>query len=342
MTGAAPISFGDYLLLERIGIGGTAEVFRAARRGRRPGEPLVALKRLLAWLAEDAEISRLFLREVGALSRIDHPAVVRLLDQGQVGALPYLVMPLLDGCSLRQLLRGASGDESARAPLELSEALWLTAQLASGLAAAHRQGIVHRDVSPTNVQVTGQGQVLLLDFGIARVAGLALTTQGHNLKGKWAYLSPEQIAGGSIDGRSDLFALGSVLVECIVGRPPFGGADRNETLQRVQTADWQRIAELPAAVSEPLHALLGRMFAVDPQQRPQDGDEVAMTLGVLADRLQPGAAACTSRPALAALARVPAPAAPVVGNRAEQRGDALTDSGVHDEVTEVGRSRPHG
>ena len=342
MTGSAPISFGDYLLLERIGVGGTAEVFRAARRGRRPGEPQVALKRLLAWLAEDAEISRLFLREVGALSRIDHPAVVRLLAQGQVGVLPYLVMPLLDGCSLRHLLRGATGDEAARSPLPLTEALWLAAQLASGLAAAHRQGIVHRDVSPSNVQVTSQGQVLLLDFGIARVAGLSLTTQGHNLKGKWAYLSPEQISGGSIDGRSDLFALGSVLVECIVGRPPFVGSDRNETLQRVQAARWQPIADLPTALAESLHALLGRLFAVDLAQRPADGEEVAQVLRALAEGLEPGAGASTSRPALAAQVAALPPQVPVLTVTAQQRGDVVTRSAVGDEVTEVGRARAPG
>ena len=102
----AAIAFADYLLLERIGLGGTAEIFRAVRRGRHPGEPDVALKRLLPPLAEDPVIARLFLREVGALDRIRHPRVVPLLAHGEHAGLPYLVMPLYDGTTLRELLPG--------------------------------------------------------------------------------------------------------------------------------------------------------------------------------------------------------------------------------------------
>ncbi len=333
MAGSAPIPFGDYLLLERIGVGGTAEVFRAVRRGRHPGEKEVALKRLLSWLAEDSELSRLFLREVGALSRIDHPAVVQLLDHGEAGGLPYLVMPLLDGCSLRHLLQKPVGGEPE--PLALVDALWLTAQLARGLAAAHRQGIVHRDVSPSNVQVTSQGQVLLLDFGIARVAGLALTTQGRSLKGKWAYLSPEQVTGGVIDGRSDLFALGSVLVECIVGKAPFATADRNETLLRVQTARFDGVEDLPDIVAEPLGVLLKRMLALDPAQRPQDGDEVAAALTQLVERVEPGAGALLARPSLALRVSEHPPRVVAPPNAAELRGEVVTSTAQNEDVTQV-------
>jgi len=337
MAGSAPIPFGDYLLLERIGVGGTAEVFRAVRRGRRPGEPEVALKRLLTWLAQDSELSRMFLREVGALSRIDHPAVVRLLEHGEAAGLPYLVMPLLDGCSLRRLLQGPAGDDSAPQPLTLLDALWLTARLAQGLAAAHRQGIVHRDVSPSNVQVTSQGQVLLLDFGIARVAGLALTTQGRSLKGKWAYLSPEQVTGGVIDGRSDLFALGSVLVECIVGKAPFATADRNETLLRVQGARFEGIQDLPAIVAEPLGSLIQRLLAVDPAQRPQDGDQVAEMLTALMERLESGSGHSHVRPSLAARVALVPPRVAAVSHAAALRGQAVTNATADEDVTQVGR-----
>ena len=117
-----PTPFGAHLLLERIGVGGTAEIFRAVRRGRRPGDPDVALKRMLPHLAEDPALVQLFLREIGALRRIDHPAVVRLLDHGEANGLPFLVMPLLDGCSLRRVLVPDIRDDAPARPLPLEVA----------------------------------------------------------------------------------------------------------------------------------------------------------------------------------------------------------------------------
>ena len=328
MPAARPILFGDHLLLHRIGLGGTAEVFRAVRRGRRPGEPEVALKRLLPHLAEDPALVRMFLREVEALERIDHPNVVRLLGHGIDRELPFLLMPLLDGASLRGLLRPRSA--APVQPLPLGAALWLAAQVALGLHAAHCEGIVHRDVSPTNIQVTTEGRVLVLDFGIARGAGMAQTTHGGSLRGKWAYLSPEQIGGEALDGRSDLFALGSVLIEMLTGEPPFLGRDPQDTMARIQAA---KLPELPGTLNAMLAPLLPRMLARDPGRRPPDGAQVAQALQDLLAKVEPPQSWAQLLAERAAMTPVLARA--LESSAAELRGEQVTDPALDPDATQV-------
>ena len=343
-----PVPFGNYLLIERIGIGGTAEILRAVRRGRRPGEPEVAVKRLIGPMAEDPACAQLFIREIGALARIDHPCVVKLLDQGEAAGLPFLVMPLLDGCTLRDLLRDPL-DPGNPQPMPAVAALWLAAEVASGLAAAHRAGVVHRDVSPTNVQVTAAGEVQVLDFGIARVAGLAQTTHGQGLRGKWAYLSPEQIAGEPLDGKSDLFSLGTVLVEMLQGTAPFAGSDRQDTLGRIQTVQWSGLeltsplrAELEPMLAN-LETLLADLFARQPDRRPADGDTVAARLcGMLGQALALDLTGLTAHGRELLARRVALvdrrPLQPLL-SAAELRGEVVTDPALDPDVTAV-RLRP--
>lgn len=335
MPVAHPTPFGDYLLLDRIGRGGTAEIFRAVRRGRRPGEVHVAVKRMLPHLAQDAELAMLFLREIGALDRIDHPCVVRLLDHGEAGGLPFLVMPLLDGATLRRLMPGDAEGPVGR--LAVGAALWLAAEVASGLHAAHTLGIVHRDVSPTNIQITADGRVMVLDFGIARVAGMTQTSHGGSLRGKWAYLSPEQIVGEPVDGRSDLFALGSVLVELLTGEPPFAGADPHDTMLRIQAANFPAPAGLPEAVAAPLDALLHRMLARSPADRPVDGATLATELrGLLACLTDAAEPDPWQRMLAEAVQALPAIAKPEVNtDAAELRGEQVTDPALDPDATQV-------
>ncbi|MBI5610228.1 MAG: serine/threonine protein kinase [Deltaproteobacteria bacterium] len=268
--------FGEYLLLQRTALGGMSEVFRAQRQVRRPGEPELALKRLLPMLCEDERVARLFLREVEALRRIDHPVVLPLVDAGEHGGVPFVVMPWVHGANLRQILR--SGDSDApQQPLPVEAALWLGSQLAAGLAEAHAVGVVHRDVSPSNILVDMLGSVYLIDFGIARVVGLAQTTHGQGLRGKWAYAAPEQIAGQTIDFRTDLFTFASVLIEALVGQAPFADVDRESTLARIGRAEplrWPQLVEPLDEVDELLRAMLAR----DPDHRPGATGLVAQIL----------------------------------------------------------------
>ncbi len=343
-----PIPFADYLLTERVGLGGTAEIFRAVRRGRRPGEPPVALKRLLPHVAEDPVICRLLLREVGALERVTHPSVVRLLAHGEVRGLPYLVMEYVDGCNLRAIL----APPGVRHTMPAAIALWIVAHIARGLAEAWRHGVVHRDVSPPNVQVTAAGVVKILAFGLARVRGMAQTPHGQGLKGKWAYLAPEQIEGLPLDGRADLFALGSVAYELLVGRPPFRGDNREDTLSRIRE---HRFTPLPGSLEPgaiPLQcpdglprvddddcaALINSLLAHDREDRPAGGDEVADRC---AELLGGGDALAQPRYArwLGKLAREhDRPGELWQPSAAEHRGEVVTDP-AGETVTAVGQER---
>lgn len=331
MQGA--VRFGNYVLLQNVGFGGMAEVYRAQRQDRRPGEPDVALKRLLPHIAEDPALARLYLREVEALRRIDHPVVVRLLDAGEVDGVPFVVMPWLGGLSLRQLLGGA--DQNDPRTFDLPLVLHMVAELADGLAAAHANGVVHRDVSPSNILVTERGGVQLIDFGIARVAGLAQTTHGQGLRGKWAYASPEQISGLPIDGRSDLFSLGSVAVECLLGKAPFADADRETTMARIQTAEparWPQFAP-PWNAAE---AILRRAVARELPDRVADGTELAQLVRGVLQAAAPEIAPEAYRSQLAdrvARTFVPGLRHPIVP--AELRGEDVTQPQDDPDATQV-------
>ena len=336
-----PVAFADYLLVERIGVGGTAEIFRAVRRGRRPGEQPVALKRLLPHIAEDREIVSLLGREVGALERIEHPNVVRLLGHGTFRDLPYLVMELIDGRSLRDLLGPRSKLPGERPVIPPAIALWIVHEIAYALAEAGRHGIIHRDISPTNVQITVDGDVKVLDFGIARVRGLVQTSHGGAMRGKWAYSSPEQVEGGALDPRSDLFALGCVLFEMIAGRPPFLGANRHETMGLIAACEYRGLGAvdldaaerqewMPAIGRVPLELLLGQLLAQRPTGRPVDGDAVARRAAELlgassVDSEFVAESGMYARWLAAALADLGPAMAPVSSSSAESRGEEVTD-----------------
>lgn len=345
-----PLPFADYLLVERIGVGGMAEIFRALRRGRRPGERPVALKRLLPHIAEDPEIAAMLAREVSALQRMAHPNVVRLLDHGSHRGVPYLVMELVDGRSLRDLLGPRSSAPLSRPVLPPAVALWIAHEIACALAEAGRHGIIHRDISPTNIQITLAGDVKILDFGIARVRGLAQTTHGGAMRGKWAYCSPEQVEGLALDPRSDLFSLGTVLVETIGGRPPFLGGNRQETMGLVAAAEYRGLGPMKLAQCDgqpwmpdiedvPLELFIAQLLARHPDGRPADGGAVARRIAELLGASAAGSefvaeSGLYARWLAAAVAELGPLRSPVPVQAAEQRGETVTDP-AFEGVTQV-------
>lgn len=317
---APPRVFAGWLLLQRVAIGAMAEVFRARKFGGGPLAPDVALKRLLPGLAGDARGTLLYQREMEALRRIRHPGVVALMEVGEADGLPYAVMPWLGGANLRQLLRADLTAPQGQIPLPPGPALLLAAQLADGLAAAHAAGIVHRDLSPTNVQITDQGQVVLLDFGIARVAGLALTDRGDQLPGKRAYASPEQLRGEPVDARSDLYQLGLILAECLVDHP----------LERDAAA-------AAAGLGPRAGQLLCALLEADRTRRPADAAELAQQLRKCAqeaygeaDALQEASLWFRQR-----LQLVPPPPAETAWSAAELRGEEVTHPHLDPDATAV-------
>ncbi len=263
-------SFAGYAVEALVGKGGMAEVYRArAQVGPYAGET-VALKRLRPELARDAAQVALFQREAALTRLLRHPAIVSVLDTGIAGSTPFIVMEYVDGRNLRQILSQCV----ARAILlPIDFAAYLAHVLAGALAYAHAArdgagrplGIVHCDLSPSNVFISRDGEVKLGDFGVARTA--AEVGPGQVAFGKVRYLAPEQIRGEAVTPRTDLFALGAVLFELLTNEPAFPGSSVDEVGQKILRGELRAPSSLRREVRHPLDALVLRCMAALPMER---------------------------------------------------------------------------
>ena len=218
--------FGSYRLLERLGGGGMAEVWKAERVFENGVTKIVALKRIREDLLSQPQIQGLFLDEAKLSSRISHANVAQVIDYGVVDGRPFLAMEHVRGADLDSLIRRAR-ERGRKLPLDV--AAFVMAEICRGLAAAHglrdEKGVplhvVHRDVSPQNVLLSWAGEIKLIDFGIARAADKVTRTEAGVVMGKFRYMSPEQVAGAVVDARSDLLSAGVILHELVTGEPLF-------------------------------------------------------------------------------------------------------------------------
>ena len=248
------------------------EVFRGFdERLNRP----VALKRIRPERADSEGLKR-FRREAQAAAGLSHRAVVQVHDWLEDASGAWIVMELVNGQSLRSAMAGA---------MEIERILSLGVELASGLGAAHRAGLVHRDFKPENVMLGADGQVKILDFGLAKRAAGSMDgidesslTADHKIVGTFSAMSPEQALGRELDARSDLFALGSLLYEMLAGAAPFRGATAMETLTRICTHDPTPLIEARPEISTELSDLVDDLLAKDPALRPADAAEVETSL----------------------------------------------------------------
>ena len=271
---------GRYEPIRRLAVGGMAEIFLA----RLPGvgiegfEKLVVLKRILPQHALDPELLRMFVDEARLSATLTHPHVTEVHDVGNDGDAPFFAMEYVHGANLRELLRAnAAAAGGPGAPLPLAHAIGIVAAAAAGLHYAHERagprgeplGIVHRDVSPSNVLVSYDGAVKVSDFGIAKWAYQRTRTQEGTLKGKFAYMSPEQCRGRAVDRRSDVFALGTILYELTTGAPPFSGDSDLEILNWIATGAAKAPAwpEASGVYPPALSAIVMRALAPDPPDR---------------------------------------------------------------------------
>jgi serine/threonine protein kinase len=280
--------FAGYRLVARIGKGGMAAVYRAvAEEGPLRGRT-VAVKRLLPELAADQAFVELFQREAALTRRLRHPAVVEVLDAGVAGGTPYLVMEYVDGRNLRQVLAQCAA-RGILLPLDFGA--YVGHVLAQALDHAHAgldpsgrpHGVVHCDVSPSNVFVSRLGEIKLGDFGVASAAGVA-RGRAAGAYGKVQYLAPEQLRGEAVGPRTDLFALGAVLFELLTGARAFPGETVEEVgrlvLQGVPRAPSQLRPEIPFE----LDALVLRCLAPRPEDRWESAGAFALEL---AERYDP-------------------------------------------------------
>jgi eukaryotic-like serine/threonine-protein kinase len=298
-----------YDILEVVGRGGMGIVLRARDTKL---ERVVAVKVLAAPFAASGSARRRFAREARAAAAVRDEHVIGIHAVRDDAPVPYLVMEFIDGCNLEALLRRGG-------PLEVKEVLRIGIQVAGGLAAAHRQGLVHRDVKPANILLeNGVQRVKLTDFGLARAADDASLTQSGVIAGTPAYMSPEQANGEPVDARSDLFSLGSVLYELCTGRPPFRAPSTAAVLRRVSDEAPRPIREVNPDIPGPVCRVIERLHAKKPADRPASAAEVADLLaGLLADLQQPGSS--VGVPASAGRERHPAEAGTPTRKRAPRR-----------------------
>jgi hypothetical protein len=266
--------FGPYMVYERLGVGGMATVHRARAHGIEGFERIVALKRPLPHLVEDERFVRAFVSEARLAAVLQHPNIVQLYDLGRVGHQYFIEMEYIDGYDVRRLLRRA---RRLGAPPPIGVAVGLLLQVCDALDHAHTRrgedgaplGLVHRDVSPSNLLVSRAGHVKLIDFGIARVQARRRSTETGFVKGKISYLAPEATRGGGLDARSDLFSAGVCLHELLTARPLFAGKSDYQTLMRVQQAPIAPPSACNRACPPELDAIVLRSLARDPDARWQ-------------------------------------------------------------------------
>ncbi len=253
-----------YQVTHLIARGGMALVYRAQDLLlNRP----VALKILYPELSADSMFVERFRREAQAAANLSHPNIVPVFDWGEDDGTYFIVMELIEGTSLADVLRGSR-------TLTASRSAQIVAQVAFALAYAHRQGVVHRDVKPGNILITADGQVKVTDFGIAQAVAVEdHLAEAGSVMGTATYFSPEQAEGAAVDGRSDVYSLGVVLYEMVVGRPPFIGDSPIEVSSQHVRGSVPPPSEFSSTVPHDLEAIIMEALAKDPNVRYQSADE---------------------------------------------------------------------
>jgi serine/threonine-protein kinase len=271
VSGGTPKQIGRYQILDRVAVGGMAELFKAQLQGNLGFEKLVAIKKILPHLAADKNFIEMFIDEARITAQLDHRNIVGVYELGTDADTPYIAMQYVDGLDVLGLLR-----ECARAQVRLPPdlAALIARDVLDALDYAHNaldvQGrsleIVHRDISPGNVLLSWRGDIKLTDFGIARAAERRHKTEAGTLKGKYGYMSPEQVSGADVDQRSDLFSVGILLAEMVMARRLFTSVNDLDILLMVRDARLDRLHKYASEFPVELRVLTVRAL----QRRPED------------------------------------------------------------------------
>ncbi|HEY7699187.1 MAG TPA: serine/threonine-protein kinase, partial [Vicinamibacteria bacterium] len=256
-------NIGKYAVLGELGKGGTGVVYRAIDPTL---EREVAIKRQTVDGAEKDESIQRFLREARLIARLEHRNIVTVFELGQDRDGIYIVMELLRGEDLSETL-------SSRRHLSLEQKLRILIEVGRGLSHAHRRGVIHRDVKPRNVFLTEDGDVKLLDFGLAHISQSTLTVTGQ-VMGSPHYMSPEQVLGKRADPRSDIFSLGSLFYELLTGQKPFNASTLPEVFDRILGAEPEPLRGLEPAVEKGLSQIVSRMMRKAVEERYSTVDEL--------------------------------------------------------------------
>jgi TonB family protein len=286
------IKFGQYVLIEKIATGGMAEVWKARMRGVEGFQKIVAIKKILPHLSDNQDFIEMFVDEAKLAAQLNHNNIIHIYDLGKIQSSYYIAMEYIDGYDLKTILR--RGEERGH-PMTVELALFIASKLSSALDYAHRKkdfeekemGLVHRDVSPQNVLVSQEGDIKLCDFGIAKAASKASHTQAGALKGKLQYMSPEQAWGRTIDRRSDIFALATVLFEMLTNRKLFTGDNELSILEQVREARVQAPSAFNDEVTPEIDKVVLKALQKDPANRYQTAGEMARDLDAILYSFKP-------------------------------------------------------
>lgn len=274
-----PCKYGPYLLLERVSVGGMAEVYKAKEYGVEGFERTVAVKRILPHVAEDDEFIAMFKDEAKIAVQLSHGNVAQIYNLGNEQDSFYIALEYIAGRDLRAIFQKG---QQAGSPMPVPQVCYVIMKICEGLDYAHNKkdkyqrplNIIHRDVSPPNILVSFEGEVKLIDFGVAKAAGRASRTQAGILKGKFGYMSPEQVRGMPLDRRSDVFSVGVVLFETLTGTRLFQAETDFATLEKVRAVDVPRPTSLNPNIPKPLENIIYKALAREPEQRYQSAIEL--------------------------------------------------------------------
>jgi len=283
---------GRYDVLGRIAVGGMAEIYLAQERSSGGGTRLVILKVLRQHMENDEELDAMFLREGSVAMQLSHPNICSTYEFGKIGGHYFMAMEYVDGATVRQILVALAKRKEA---MPVAYAVAIFARIAAALDYAHRAkdsrrrqlGLVHRDVTPHNVMVRGDGVVKLLDFGVAQVAASEHESRSDAVKGKFGYLSPEQTVAKPLDGRSDVFALGVCLYEVLTMKRLYKRGSQFETFKAILQDPVPSIRDVDDSLPEDLDAIVQKALAKKPSERFQTAGDMQQALEEwLADQRQ--------------------------------------------------------
>lgn len=285
MTGFEPVPFGKYLLIEKIGAGGMAEIFKAKTFGVSGFEKVVVIKRILPKFSSDNEFKTMFVNEAKLTAGLQHNNIVQIYELGEIDQQYFIAMEYIEGRDLLHLLRKSS---KQRQYIPLNVIIFVLKEIFTGLGYAHTAtdhahqplNIIHRDISPSNILISYNGVVKISDFGIAKSesrAGGEQTQEGH-FKGKLGYMSPEQILGGDLDSRADLFAGGIIAYELLTLARLFQGKSDVEILKKITGSQRIDIQKANPTLPRDLVDVINKILEKNPDERYQGADDIVEAL----------------------------------------------------------------
>ncbi len=287
-----PIVFGKYLLLERISVGGMAEVFKAKYFGEEGFEKILAIKRILPSMAEDEQFITMFIDEAKIAGDLAHPNIGQIYELGQIDNGHFIAMEYIWG---KDVLQIQNRFRRLRQKMPQAMAAFTASRVCEGLDYAHRKTdasekpmhIIHRDVSPQNILVSYSGEIKIIDFGIAKARSRSSKTQAGVLKGKFGYMSPEQVRGLPLDQRSDIFSIGTLLFEMTTGERLFTGETDFATLDKVRNAEVPIPSEVNDEITPEMDKIVLKALSRNPDNRYQWASDMQEDLNAYVEALDP-------------------------------------------------------